>query len=164
MNGDLWVTSKGFPKDKNRFQHVLKGLKLYWKIVQKLQIGGGGGTSTPLSDWIVHFPFNCSILTSFCFLMFVREQETLWEHCCSLSHKAHCRAFSYSSWIWGRDTRSQVFIVLFNQFKWLCKGATCLTLSLQMKVKQKGLKWLVQEHLQVINRARNRTHGTGVLI
>lgn len=113
---------------------------------------------SPLNFWLLIKWQLQSVLSSFSFLIFEREQEIFWEHGYSLLYKAHHRAFSHSLWIWTRNTRSHFLLCFWINSSGFAKEP-CLFLSVWMKVKQKGLKWLVQEHFQ----AMNRTQSTGVL-
>lgn len=123
---------------KNRLQLVYDALKLYLKTVQKLQIGKKkNNKKTPLNHWLAIKWKIHSILTSCCFLIFVRRKffESTVAVCYTKpTTEPLATACGFEQY------KKSVFIMLFNRFKWLCKGATCLSLSLQMKVKQKGLK------------------------
>lgn len=152
---------------KNRLQFVHDGLKLYLKIVQKLQIRKKKKNlkkETP-HWWLAVKWKMCSNFTVsyFCFLMFVREWETFWEHCCTLLRKGHWSAFSYSSRVWPRSTRSQFlscFLISSSGFakephvspspyrwKWSKKGWNYLPKSIYRLLTGPGIELRVQESL-----------------
>lgn len=142
---------------KNSLQLVYDGLKLCLKIVQKLQTEEKTLNSWLAIKWKMH-----SIFTSSCFVIFVREQEIFWEHYCSLLHKAHCRAFSYSLWIWTRNTSQflSCFLIASSGFvkeprvssspyrwKWSKKGWKDLPRSIYRLLTGPGIEPRVQEFL-----------------